>query len=77
MWNQLTQVDLASGIPMDGAHGVDKAKVLKWCEMQVRFGQTRQFLGGKARNHCFGGGAVLFFGCQVFFFLRVYTGTRL
>lgn len=28
------KVDLASGIPMDGAHGVDKAKVLKWCEMQ-------------------------------------------
>ena len=34
------QVDLASGIPMDGKHGVDRERVLKWCEMQVRFAQA-------------------------------------
>ncbi|CAN0454659.1 unnamed protein product [Ectocarpus sp. 12 AP-2014] len=28
------KVDLATGLPMDGIHGVDKTRVVKWCEMQ-------------------------------------------
>lgn len=29
------QVDLAKGMPMDGVQGVNKTRVIKWCEMQV------------------------------------------
>lgn len=29
------KVDLARGLPMDGVNGVEKRRVLKWCEMQV------------------------------------------
>ncbi|CAM9723537.1 unnamed protein product [Ectocarpus sp. 6 AP-2014] len=28
------KVDLATGLAMDGIHGVDKTRVMKWCEMQ-------------------------------------------
>ncbi|CAM9491003.1 unnamed protein product [Ectocarpus sp. 8 AP-2014] len=28
------KVDLAAGLAMDGIHGVDKTRVMKWCEMQ-------------------------------------------
>lgn len=32
------QVDLAKGMPMDGVQGVNKTRVIKWCEMQVCVG---------------------------------------
>lgn len=29
------KADLAKDLPMDGVNGVNKSRVLKWCELQV------------------------------------------
>lgn len=43
------KVDLTHGLPMDGVNGVEKSRVLKWCEMQVRYDAIR-FLPVKKRS---------------------------